>query len=159
MHIRPALREDEPALLALDRATISPDVSPASPDDPRPGFWGPNEDPPDTVVVEVDGTVAGYVKLRHATELKASRHVLHVAGLAVNPAHQGQGLGRRLMEAAIAEARSRGARRLTLRVLGPNKRAQKLYESLGFEIEGVQREEFFLAGRYVDDVLLALRLR
>jgi ribosomal protein S18 acetylase RimI-like enzyme len=158
MEIRPARREDEPALLALDRATISPEVSPAPPDDPRPDFWRPDEDPANTLVVEVDGTVAGYVKLRQATELESSRHVLHVAGLAVDPANQGEGVGRRLMDAAIEVARRRGARRLTLRVLGPNKRAQKLYEALGFEVEGVQREEFFLDGRYVDDVLMALTL-
>jgi ribosomal protein S18 acetylase RimI-like enzyme len=159
MEIRPARREDEPALLALDRATMSPDVTPASPDDPRPEFWRSDQEPEDTLVAEVDGALAGYVKLGHPTSLKSSRHVITVRGLAVDPDNQGQGIGRALMEAAIEEAKRRGARRLTLRVLGPNARAKALYESLGFEVEGVQREEFFLDGRYVDDVLLALRLR
>jgi ribosomal protein S18 acetylase RimI-like enzyme len=158
MEVRPDRREDEEALLAIDRATISPDVTPASPDDPARVFWKREEDPANTLVAEVDGAVAGYVKLRQATELESSRHVLHVAGLAVDPAHQGEGIGRDLMESAVEAAERRGARRLTLRVLGPNKRAQKLYESLGFEVEGIQREEFFLDGRYVDDVLMALRI-
>jgi ribosomal protein S18 acetylase RimI-like enzyme len=158
MHIRPARREDEPALLAIDQQTMSAEATPASPDDPDRVIWKPEDDPANTLVSEVNGTIAGYVKLRQATELKASRHVLHVAGLAVSPAHQRQGIGRALMEAAIEQARRRGARRLTLRVLGPNTRAQALYESLGFEVEGVQREEFLLEGRYVDDVLMALRL-
>jgi ribosomal protein S18 acetylase RimI-like enzyme len=158
MEIRPARLEDEPALLALDRATMSPDVTPASPDDPRPEFWSSDQDPADTLIADIGGEICGYVKLRQATELASSRHVLHVAGLAVDPAHQGEGIGRALMEAAIEAAKRRAARRLTLRVLEPNKRAQKLYESLGFEVEGVQREEFFLEGRYVDDVLLALTL-
>lgn len=158
MEIRPARREDEEALLAIDRATISPDVTPASPDDPARVFWKRQDDPANTLVAEVDGAVAGYVKLRQATELESSRHVLHVAGLAVDPKHQRQGVGRKLMEAAIRESERRGARRLTLRVLEPNKRAQQLYESLGFEVEGIQREEFFLDGHYVDDVLMALRI-
>jgi len=158
MEIRPARRGDEETLLAIDRATMSPDVTPASPEDPARIFWKRGDDPANTLVAEVDGAVAGYVKLRQATELESSRHVLRVAGLAVDPAHQGEGIGHELMKAAIDGAKARGARRLTLRVLGPNKRAQKLYESLGFEVEGVQREEFFLDGRYVDDVLMALTL-
>ena len=58
----------------------------------------------------------------------------------------------------MREAASRGARRLTLRVLGPNAVARGLYEACGFTVEGVLREEFLLDGRYVDDVLMALEL-
>ena len=36
--------------------------------------------------------------------------------------------------------------------------ARRLYESCGFTAEGVLREEFFLGGRYVDDVLMACML-
>jgi len=43
-------------------------------------------------------------------------------------------------------------------VLGPNSGARALYEACGFEVEGVLREEFFLDGRYVDDVQMARRL-
>jgi RimJ/RimL family protein N-acetyltransferase len=60
--------------------------------------------------------------------------------------------------AAVREARDRGARRLTLRVLGTNGPARDLYLSLGFVVEGVLHEEFRLDGRYVDDVLTALSL-
>lgn len=62
------------------------------------------------------------------------------------------------MEGTIAEARRRGAQKLSLRVLAPNGAARRLYESCGFTVEGVLREEFFLDGRYVDDVLMARRL-
>jgi GNAT superfamily N-acetyltransferase len=52
--------------------------------------------------------------------------------MAVTESSQGAGVGRRLLEAAIAEARAAGARRLYLetnRKLGP---AIRLYESMGF---------------------------
>jgi RimJ/RimL family protein N-acetyltransferase len=91
-------------------------------------------------------------------EIPAAAHVLEIKGLAVSPDRQHQGLGRMLLTAAIDLARERGARRLVLRVLGWNSRARALYESCGFEVEGVMRELFLLDGRYVDDVIMALDL-
>jgi RimJ/RimL family protein N-acetyltransferase len=88
----------------------------------------------------------------------ANAHVVMLRSLAVLPAHQGRGIGQRLLDAAVAETRARGARRLRLRVLGPNAAARRLYEACGFVVEGVLREEFLLDGRYVDDVLMALTL-
>jgi RimJ/RimL family protein N-acetyltransferase len=48
---------------------------------------------------------------------------------------------------------------MTLRVFAANERARRLYERLGFEVEGVLRDEFMVGrGEYVDDVLMALDL-
>jgi ribosomal protein S18 acetylase RimI-like enzyme len=107
------------------------------------------------LVAELDGEVAGYVRLGHPTPLPASRHVVMITGLAVDPDRQGRGVGAALLEHAIEEARRRGARKLSLRVLGPNERARALYERAGFEVEGVLRGEFHLQGEDVDDVLMA----
>jgi RimJ/RimL family protein N-acetyltransferase len=62
------------------------------------------------------------------------------------------------MDAAATEARARGARRLTLRVLAHNEAARRLYDRSGYIVEGVLRGEFRLDGEYVDDVLMALDL-
>ena len=97
-------------------------------------------------------------RVRRSTPLAATDHVVMVTGIAVSPAFQRRGVGRALIDAAAAEARRRGARRLTLRVLAPNENARRLYESAGFAVEGIQRGEFFLEGEYVDDVLMALGL-
>jgi ribosomal protein S18 acetylase RimI-like enzyme len=110
------------------------------------------------LVAEIDGAIAGYVRLGRVFPIAASEHVLMISGLAVDPAFQRRGVGRSLMEAAVREARARGARRLTLRVLAHNESAVRLYESVGFVVEGVLRGEFFLDGRYVDDMLMALDL-
>jgi ribosomal protein S18 acetylase RimI-like enzyme len=152
---RPARPDDEARLTRIDRATWSPLTSPA----PVPGdgwtFFSAGTSPEEVLVAEVGGAVAGYVKLGHPTPLDASRHVLMINGLAVDPELQGRGVGRALLEAALAEARRRGARKLSLRVLGDNERARALYERAGFEVEGVLRAEFHLDGRDVDDVLMA----
>ncbi|HET9673423.1 MAG TPA: GNAT family N-acetyltransferase [Gaiellaceae bacterium] len=56
-----------------------------------------------------------------------------IGGLAVIPERRGAGVGRRLMEAAAAEARARGVRQIWLEVLVQNEPAIRLYEQLGYE--------------------------
>jgi RimJ/RimL family protein N-acetyltransferase len=151
--IRPATRSDEPALRALDLATWSSLSSPVPPP-PRD-----REFELDGVIVsELEDGIAGYVKLGPALPIEATRHVLEVKGLSVSPAHRRQGVARALLHAAIRDARAAGARRLTLRVLGHNAGARDLYAACGFEVEGILHEYFYLDGRYVDDVLMAIPL-
>ncbi|MEV7790368.1 GNAT family N-acetyltransferase [Streptomyces sp. NPDC087512] len=153
-HIRPAGPEDEEPLRRLDRETWSYQhaVSPRpGPDDP---FFTERAGPEDHLVAELDGAVVGYVRLGFPTPLASNRHVRQIRGLAVAEAARGAGAGRALVRAAVEEARRLGARRITLRVLGHNTAARKLYESEGFMVEGVQPEEFCLDGRYVDDVMM-----
>jgi len=158
--VRPAQPADEAALMELDLDTWTWLTSPAPRPEPGTRTFFDENTAPENVLVAVDGgEVAGYVKLGRATPLAASDHVAMVNGLAVSPAFQRRGVGRALMDAAAEEARRRGARWLKLRVLGPNEPARRLYASAGFVVEGVLREEFFLDGRYVDDVLMALDLR
>jgi ribosomal protein S18 acetylase RimI-like enzyme len=153
--VRPARPADEQALRRIDEATWTAEVSPAEPPPPAAPFFTERRRPVDTLVAEVDGDVAGYAVVGPALTLGSHAHVLEILGLAVDPAHQHRGAGRRLVEASVERARDRGARKLFLRVLGPNTRARRLYEACGFVVEGVLRDEFFLDGRYVDDVLMA----
>jgi ribosomal protein S18 acetylase RimI-like enzyme len=157
--IRPARPADGRAVARIDRATWTSATSPAPP--PSPPDWRvfrASLDLRDVLVAELDGRVAGYVRLGRSSPLEATRHVQHVHGLAVDPALQRRGVGSALLRAAVAEARSRGARRITLRVLGGNEAARRLYERAGFVVEGVLRGEYLLDGEYVDDVLMALDL-
>ncbi len=155
--IRPARPEDDAALLAIDFATWSSAVSPAPA--PAPGerlsFFEESRGPDHYLVADVAGVVSGYAALHQNVPLPAHAHVLEINGLAVSPAAQGRGVGRHLVEAAVAEAARRGATKVTLRVLGPNTGARRLYERCGFVVEGVLRGEFVLDGELVDDVLMA----
>ena len=158
LEIRPATAADDDALAALDLATWSTLSSPAPPPPPGRTFFGADDRPRDVLVAVMDDDVVGYVKLASPTRLAATRHGVAIHGLAVDPAHQGHGIGRALVEAAAREAAARGARRLTLRVLAPNTAARALYARCGFVEEGVLRGEFHLDGRDVDDVLMARAL-
>lgn len=154
---RTARAGDEAVLARIDERTWTPAVSPAPPPPPGTPFFDDGTRPADVLVAEHDGVVAGYVRLGAGFGIPAHRHVL-VDGLAVDPDRRRLGLARRLVDAAVAEGRRRGARRMTLRVLGPNTGARRVYERCGFVVEGVLRGEFRIDGRDVDDVLMARSL-
>jgi ribosomal protein S18 acetylase RimI-like enzyme len=155
--IRQATRADERRLAELDRTTWSFDVAPVPLWPAETNFFA-SDDPADVFVAQRADVVLGYVKLRRPTLLESNRHVLQIGGLAVDPAAVRQGIGKALMAAAVEEASRRGARRLTLHVLGTNLPARALYESCGFTIEGVRPEEFMLNGCLIDDVLMGRHL-
>ncbi|MEV6543328.1 GNAT family N-acetyltransferase [Streptomyces sp. NPDC051665] len=158
-NIRTALPDDDEELGALDRATWSHlhAVTPR-PQPPYRPFFDERHAPGEHLVAELDRRIVGYIRLVPATSLACNAHVRQIQGLAVAGQARGHGVGRALIRAAMTEARRQGARRITLRVLGHNTPARKLYEAAGFAVEGVLPEEFLLDGKYVDDVLMGRAL-
>ncbi len=59
--------------------------------------------------------------------------VFELAKMAVSDAHQGRGIGRKVLEATIAEARAIGARIVRLETNSSLKNAIHLYEAIGFQ--------------------------
>jgi len=78
-------------------------------------------------IVEQDGEAVGCCAL-----LRMEDGGFELAKMAVAPAARGQGLGRRLLEACEAEARSAGAPRLYLESSSTLAPALALYRSFGF---------------------------
>ncbi len=90
------------------------------------------------------------------------RKVRHVGEVGVSVAREwrGRGVGRRLMETAIEAARtSSELSRLSLRVFASNAAALRLYESMGFAVEGRRPGHLRLRGRADDLILMGLPLR
>jgi GrpB-like predicted nucleotidyltransferase (UPF0157 family)/RimJ/RimL family protein N-acetyltransferase len=85
------------------------------------------------------------------------RHVGRL-GMGVRAPWRGQGIGRRLMEAALAGARKVGLERVELEVYASNTAAIHLYESVGFAREGRHARARLLDGVYDDVVTMALLL-
>jgi ribosomal-protein-alanine N-acetyltransferase len=75
--------------------------------------------------------------------------------IAVAPRAQGRGLGRELLDRAIAEARHRGCSQVMLEVAHDNEPAIALYASVGFESLGRRRDYY---GPGLDAVIMRLRL-
>jgi len=158
-NIRHATLDDEETLSRLDRVTWSPlhSVQPR-PQPPYEPFYDERFGPRDHLVAEIGGEVVGYVRLGSPTPLLCNAHVRQIQGLVVAEEARGAGVGRALLRAVREEARRHGASRLTLRVLGHNTPARRLYEAEGFAVEGVLPGEFLLEGAYVDDVLMGRSL-
>ena len=86
----------------------------------------------DTIVLLVGEGPDGLAVLRFRAAIWSSGLECYLAELYVTPARRGHGLGRALMEAAIREARDRGADTIDVGVDEPDVAARRLYESLGF---------------------------
>jgi ribosomal protein S18 acetylase RimI-like enzyme len=104
-------------------------------------------------VADVDGKVVGQLDVHIASYPKA-RHVANL-GVAVVKAYRDLGIGRALMERALAWMKGRGVEKATLEVFSTNSRAITLYRKMGFEVEGVRRRQYKIRATYVDDVLMA----
>ena len=96
-----------------------------------------------------EGEALGCVALRPHGDADAEMKRLYV-----RPAGRGRGLGRRLAERAIEEARRAGSRRIVLDTLPQMKEAQALYRSLGFREIAPYYDNPISGARY-----LALSLR
>ena len=86
----------------------------------------------DTVVLLTGDGPDGLAVLRFRSAIWTTGSECYLAELYVVPALRGQGLGRALLEAALREARDRGADTMDIGVDEPDLAARRLYESLGF---------------------------
>lgn len=103
-----------------------------------------------------DGKVVGWI------DISPSRRVIspHVGGLGMGilDGYRGQGIGKRLMTAALEKAKSRGIKRVELEVFAHNTAAIALYKRMGFVEEGRCKNAALLDEGYVDLIMMALWL-
>jgi len=108
-------------------------------------------------VADAAGEVVGSADCHGGTYAK-TRHVGGI-GIAIRDGWRGVGLGRILMERILEWMRARGFKKAELAVFGTNGRARHLYESLGFENEGMSRRHLLIRGAYDDEILMGLWLQ
>lgn len=81
-----------------------------------------------------------------------------ILGIGVLAAWRGQGVGKKLMQAALDAARDKGLTRVELSVNAANERAAALYRKFGFIVEGVRRKAVCIDGVYQDSIEMGLLL-
>lgn len=103
-------------------------------------------------------TLVGIAGFRREVETKR-RHIGVIWGMYVPQELRRKGIGRALLEAAIAYARTLpGLERINLAVVLTSREARHLFISLGFETYGLEREALKFGDRYFDQELMTLRL-
>lgn len=80
------------------------------------------------VAVRPSGSIVGVL-----IASRVARGVGHIGQISVHPAHQGQGIGRRMIASAVSQFRNRGFTATSLAVTTANASAFRLYQSCGFE--------------------------
>lgn len=84
------------------------------------------------LVARVDGRIAGMVNLLFTVSTALGERVALLEDMVVAPEQRGGGLGETLLREAIAQARARGCRRITLLTDEVNAAAQRFYARQGF---------------------------
>jgi len=108
----------------------------------------------DTILVDTGGDrLLGYVQFGDPewpdVKTEPGDQVIHRLYIATN--HQGQGVGRQLLQAALGHPRVAAAGRVWLQVWEHNLRAIRLYESFGFKMHGTTK---YLAGTKGDELIM-----
>lgn len=155
--VRAMRSADLPAVLAIYADGIEAGGATLTAEPPTPAAWEAAHLPACRLVAESSGTVAGFVALTPFS----SRSVYNgVAELSVYVAarFRGQGVGRALIAALIAESEQSGFWTLLAKVLSGNRASLRLLEACGFRAVGVHehlgRDR---DGRWQDIVLLERR--
>ncbi|GIH17933.1 GNAT family N-acetyltransferase [Rugosimonospora africana] len=154
--VRQAVEADDAALLALDSTAWTQGSGfPSYLARQRTSFFSEEKVPDQILVAHIGGDLAGYAGVAPKLKLPEAAHVFSIRGLAVAPEARRLGVASALLAAAERVAAERGARKLSLQVLGGNASAMRLYERHGYAVEGRFVDEFLIDGQYVDDLSLA----
>lgn len=102
--------------------------------------------------------LTGMVGVRREPRTK-QRHKAHIWGMYVAPRTRTRGVGRGLLDVAIAQARAwPGIEQVQLSVTDTAIFAKRMYEAAGFQAWGREPRSLHWQGRFVDEVHLVLAL-
>lgn len=155
MRIRDATPEDLPRLvelLAQDELGSRREVSGGTvAEEYVAAFDAIREDPNHHVLVgELDDEVVCMLQLSYLPHLTfRGGWRAQIEGVRVAAGHRGRGLGRRLLQSAVAQARDRGCHLVQLTTNKSRGEARRFYESMGFDAthEGMK---LYLTGSVTD---------
>jgi len=164
VEIRTATRDDAAALLAHLKALAGePGINiPLAPDEitltvaeERDRIAGLIDDPRALILVAArGGELLGELTIRAISSRRALAHVATL-GMSVRTDARGQGVGKALLETALAWVAETDFIRLELQVYARNQPAISLYEKHGFVQEGRRRAFIKEGGAFLDDLVMA----
>jgi len=113
---------------------------------------------PNSVILlaELADQLAGYLELTGGSFRRSRATAYLVIGVRADAA--GRGIGTGLLQHAKDWAAAHGLHRLELTVMAHNSRAIRLYERMGFSVEGRRSECLLIDGRFIDELTMAVIL-
>lgn len=105
-----------------------------------------------TLVCDRYGEIVGVITIQRGM-YKKNRHTANL-GIAIKSGHRQKGIGTRLINESLNWCRAQGIKKVNLEVFSSNVGAIKVYEKVGFEVEGYRRGQFMINGEPVDDVFM-----
>ena len=105
------------------------------------------------LVAEVHNRIVGFSRCEGAN-LKRLSHKVEF-GVCILKEFWGYGMGRRLLQQSIHWADKNEIKKISLQVLETNEKAIQLYKKLGFEVEGILKNDKRLSeGKYYNTVVM-----
>ncbi len=159
VHLRAATLSDIAAITAIYApavvsGTASFELEPPSEDEMRKRFEAVTGGGFPYLVAERDGVVVGYGYANAFRPRPAYRFSVENS-VYVAPGHQGQGVGRALLQALIAASAAQGFRQMIAVIGDSGQRASiGLHRSLGFTFSGTIHSVGYKHGRWLDVVLM-----
>ena len=105
------------------------------------------------LVAQIDGVVIGWASLSKWSERPAYAGTAEIS-LYVLAAYRGQGIGKQLIEAVVAEGEKVGLHTIVARIVAGNQASIRLHEAAGFQHIGVMREVGRKFGQLLDVYLM-----
>lgn len=115
------------------------------------------DSPHQYMAIALDGNQVIATAGFHANPLQRLRHRASL-GISIRQKYHNLGLGTLLMNHLIVQAKHMGKRILELEVRKDNYAAIKLYEKVGFLQEGIKKQAFYVDGKYIDMIMMAIYL-
>ena len=159
--IRHAQPEDLAAIVEIYNATVptrmsTADTEPVTVESRVPWLAAHSPQRRPLWVAEVDGTVGGWLSLSDFKARPGYAGTVEL-GVYVDERHRGRGLGRRLVEHAIANAPALGITTVLALVFAHNATSVGLLRSAGFERFGLLPQVVMLDGKPADVLVLGRR--
>ena len=105
------------------------------------------------LVADEGGGLAGFASLSPYRDRPAYRTTVENS-VYVDEAHQGKGVGKKLMTELVDTARDHGFHSMIARIVSSNAASIALHRAVGFEIVGVEKEVGRKLGRWLDVVVM-----
>lgn len=104
-------------------------------------------------VAKDGGRIMGFCDLIPSRDKDAdAQAVAEIAAIYILPQHWRKGAGRALCDRALAEARGRGYKVVTLWVLASNGDARRFYEAMGFSLDGATKADRTTDGNELHEI-------